>query len=233
MKRFLWVFLLFHTLFLTAQNDTISRRRNIRSHYLEDQLFFNISYIALRNLYPGINQQGFSHSVSFGFIRDIPVNLRRNIGFGIGLGYERNVYFQNLRIWKDEHTGNIQYRILDRNDFISNSFVIKKIIMPVEIRLRGSTADKFKFWRVYAGVTAGYTLSAFSEFENRFAALRYRRLNDIPSKFQFGLHLYAGYGDINGYIYYGLNDLFSPQVKINNEHVRLSDIRFGVTLTFL
>ncbi len=231
-KNVLVLALLFGTMQLFAQ-DTLSNFGSRQARYLEDQLFFNVSYIALQNLYSGIEQQGFSHSVSFGFIRDIPVNLNRNLGFGLGIGYEKNVYFQNLRIWKDEQTGEMQYMILEPGSFSSNSFAVKKLIFPVEIRLRGSTAEKFKFWRLYFGMTLGYVLSAYSEFENENAALRYRNLNDIPSRFQYGIHLYAGYADINGYIYYGLNDLFSPQVKINGEHVPLRDIRFGVMLSFL
>ncbi len=231
-KNALIVALLLYAVNVQAQ-DTLSNFRSRQSHYLEDQLFFNISYIALQNLYEGISQQGFSHSISFGFIRDIPVNLRRNVGFGVGFGYEKNVYYQNLRIWKDEQTGEMQYSVLEPGTFSSNSFAVKKLIFPVEFRLRGSTAEKFKFWRVYAGVTFGYVISAYSEFENENISLRYRNLNDIPAKFQYGLHLYAGYADINGYIYYGLSDLFSSQVKINGEHVPMLDIRFGVMLSFL
>jgi hypothetical protein len=215
--------------------DTVSMNEFSRPDhkYLEDQIFFQFSYITLKNLYPDLKQQGFSNSLSFGYIRDLPVNLRRNIGFGIGIGFERNVYFQNLRVKVDEQTGRISYEILDEGTYRLNAFGIKRLVFPVEFRLRGSTATKFKFWRVYTGVTLGYVLGAFAEYENDYVSVKYKYLGMIPSKFQYGIHLYAGYADLNGYIYFGLNDLFSPEVHINDTHIPMQDIRFGVMLSFL
>jgi len=232
--RFLFPVLLF-SLSLQAQSgrDTTDLRREIGQRYLEDQIFFQFSYISLTNLYPDIIQQGFSNSVSFGFIRDIPFNYRRNVGMGIGIGYERSIYFQNLKIEVDPATGEIIYQIMDPESYRLNAFAIKRLVFPVEFRLRGSTPEKFKFWRVYGGMTFGYTVGAFSEFENEHASIRYYNLKSIPSPFQYGVHLYAGYADLNAYIYVGLNDLFSPDVKINDTHVPMQDIRFGVMLTFL
>jgi len=201
--------------------------------YLEDQIFFQFTYIILKNLYPGIVQQGFSNSVAFGFIRDIPVNRRRNIGFGAGFGYERSIYYQNLKIEADPETGEIRYTLLRPDSYRLNAFGIKRLVFPLEFRLRGSTAEKFKFWRFYGGITWAYTVGAFSDYENDRVSLRYRRLKHLPSRFQYGLHAYAGYADLNAYLYVGLNDLFSPDVKIENRHVPLQDIRFGVMLTFL
>ncbi|NPA42429.1 MAG: PorT family protein [Chlorobi bacterium] len=215
-----------------ATNDTLFPPP-LGPRYLEDQLFFQFSYITLKNLYPGIVQQGFSNSVSFGFIRDVPVNSRRNVGFGIGLGYERNVYYQNLRIKVDEGTGEVSFEILDPARYRLNAFGMKRLIVPVEFRVRGSTPKKFKFWRLYAGVTFGYTLGAFSDYDNGRVWIRYRNLNRLPSKYQYGVHIYGGYAELNAYIYAGLNDLFSPDVKVNGEHVPLQDLRFGVMLTFL
>jgi len=235
--RMLIIAILFNWFLVEAQNDTtdslLIEREKIGQKYLEDQLFFQFSYIVLKNLYSEIVQQGFSNSLSFGFIRDIPLNYRRNVGFGIGMGYERSIYYQNLKIDVDKETGKINYEIMEPGTYRLNAFGIKRMIFPVEFRLRGSTAEKFKFWRVYTGMTFGYTVGAFTDFENKYVSLRYRHLKKIPSKFQYGLHLYAGYADLNAYLYVGLNDLFSPTVQINGEHVPLQDIRFGVMLTFL
>ncbi len=234
MLRILLLVLAF-PLVLNAQQDRPASENlpEADRKYLEDQLFFQLSYVTLKNLYPGIKQQGFSNSVSFGFIRDIPLNVRRNIGLGVGLGFERTIYFQNLRIKVDEQSGAIGFELLDPDYYRINAFGIKRLIVPLELRLRGSKADKFKFWRLYAGLTFGYVLSAFSEFENANVSIKYRNLHSIPSKYQYGIHLYAGYADLNGYIYFGLNDLFSPEVKVNDTHIPMQDIRFGVMLSFL
>ncbi len=228
-----WAFLLF--LMLTAragaQSDTTGRTDF--SHYLEDQVFFNLSYINIRHLYPGVSQQGFSHAVSFGFIRDIPVNLRRNLGFGLGFGYERDVYYQNLRIGKDEQTGRIIYEVLTPGDYINNAFVVKKLIMPVEFRYRNSTAERFRFFRIYTGFLLGYTVGAESHYETEKLAVQYIKLTAIPSRWQYGVYVYAGYGELNGYVYYGLNDLWSQKVAVNGQHAPMYDLKFGVMLSFL
>ena len=216
---------------LTAQVDSTAQRNFV--HYLEDQVFFNVSYINIRHLYPGISQQGFSHAISFGFIRDIPVNLRRNLGFGLGFGYERDVYYQNLRISKEEQTGAITYQVLAPDDYINNAFVVKKLVFPIEFRYRNSTAERFRFFRIYTGMMLGYTVGAESHYETEKVALHYIKLSDIPNGWQYGLYLYAGYGELNGFVYYGLNDLFSPQVEIGGSHVPMYDLKFGVMLSFL
>ncbi len=234
LRKFILTFFLLISFFSPGQSsNTKEIEINRDSKYLEDQIFFNFSYISLTNLCEGIRQQGFSNSVSFGFIRDIPLNVRRNIGFGLGIGYERSVYFQNLRIKVNESDGSIQYEILDPAQYRLNNFGIKRLIVPLEIRLRGSSATKFSFWRFYAGITLGYTLGAFSDFEDQNISLRYKNLGNIPSKYHYGVHVYAGYGELNGYIYFGLNDLFSPEVKINDNHIPLQDLRFGIMLSFL
>ncbi len=203
------------------------------SHYLEDQLFFNLSYVALRQMPPGLVQQGFSHSVSYGFIRDIPVNLRRNFGFGVGVGYERTTLYQNLRVWVSEADGQVRFRVMDPQSYLNNAFVIKKLVFPLEIRYRNSTPEKLRFFRLYAGVMPAYTLGAESHFENDQLSVVYRKLKNLPARWNWGTYLYIGYGELNGYIYYGLNDLFSPQVLIDGKHYPVYDLRFGVMLSFL
>ncbi len=211
--------------------DTI--RRPDFQFYLEDQLFFQLSYVSLRNLYPGVKQLGFSHSYAFGFIRDIPVNKRRNLGFGVGIGYGKDLYYQNLKVTVDETDGTVSYQLIQPGDFKSNLFAVKKLLFPVEIRLRTSTPEKYKFWRLYTGITFSYVTDVFAEFENDYLTLRYRHLQFLTARWQYGIHFYIGYGELNAYIYYGLNDLFSPQVKINGEHIPLYDVKFGIMLTFL
>ncbi|NPA46432.1 MAG: PorT family protein [Chlorobi bacterium] len=227
----IWLLLILFSSSVFGQTDTLDAKRF--SHYLEDQLFFNLSYIAIRHLHPDLTQQGFSHSVSFGFIRDIPVNLRRNLGFGLGVGYERDIFYQNLRISVSESDGSIQYTILDPGSYLNNAFVIKKIVFPVEFRYRNSDATRFRFFRIYAGTLIGYTVGAESHYETDKVSVDYRKLTSIPNRWQWGVYLYAGYGELNGYIYYGLNDLFSPQVKFNGTHVPMYDLKFGVMLSFL
>src|SRR4030065_599486 len=100
-KYWLLFFLLFSFVKPQAQviNDSI-----IDIKYLEDQLYISLAYNILGNKPATISQNGFSGGFSLGFIKDIPLNARRNIGFGVGVGYAYNVYVQNLKISRENQT---------------------------------------------------------------------------------------------------------------------------------
>jgi len=203
------------------------------AYYLEDQFYFGMSYIALRNLPENIFQNGFSNAIKFGYIRDLPVNERRNLGFGIGLGMSWDTYLQNLRISIDENTGEVRFKILGENDvYKSNSFTLTKIDIPLEFRWRGSAPDKFKFWRFYAGPVLSYVMHTSSEYINDYVDVQYKDIQIIES-WQTGLSLSVGYGTWNFNYYYGLHNIFKNDLQIENQKISLEDMRFGFVYYFL
>ncbi len=210
-------------------NDSLYKPDN---YYLEDQLYFGVSYIILRDLPTNVSQNGFSNQIKFGFIRDIPINEQRNFGFGLGLGYSTDTYYHNMRVSVDEQSGQMIYHLLEGEDYRTNSFTIRKIDIPFEIRLRGSSPKKFKFWRVYAGIITSYTLNAESEFTSSTIDIVYKKLN-IVNKWNYGLSLSVGYGIWNFNLYYGLSDIIKENVKIDNQSVHLKTIHVGVIYYFL
>ncbi len=233
MKKLLFILLTLSLLPTYSQSDTkIDSLYKPDKYYLEDQLYFGISYIILKNLPDGIAQNGFSNSIKFGFIRDIPINEKRNLGFGIGLGYSRDVYYHNLRVSVDESTGNLQYQILDAGDFKTNSFTIHKIDLPFEIRIRGSRSNKFKFWRVYSGIITSYDFSAESQFTTSNVNVTYKNLK-IINPIKFGLNISAGYGLWNFNFYYGLSNIMKKGLKYNDLDIKMNDMHFGVIYYFL
>jgi hypothetical protein len=58
----------------SQQNSPVDSLYKPDTNYLEDQFYFGISYIVLKNLPEGIVQNGFSNSLKVGFIRDFPLN---------------------------------------------------------------------------------------------------------------------------------------------------------------
>ena len=80
MKYFISVISL---LIVTVSNSQSSL---VDDKYLEDQFYIGLHYNSLRNSPIDFNQNKFSSTLSFGFIRDIPFNKRRNFGIGTGLG---------------------------------------------------------------------------------------------------------------------------------------------------
>ncbi len=201
-------------------------------HYYEDQLYFGLSYIVLKDLPPDVKQNGFSNSLRFGLIRDFPVNEQRNFGFGVGFGYSRDVYYHNLKIYVDEQTGNVLFQSLEGIDYKTNSFTVHKLDFPVEIRWRGSTPTKFKFWRLYTGITFSYVLNSESQFVTDKANIIYKKL-EISEPWRFGYTLAVGYGLWNFSLYYGLNNIIKEEIKYNNNPINMRDFHLGVIYYFL
>ncbi len=93
MRKIAVLFFLF-SLSLQAQNDSAF----VDNKYLEDQIYFNLTYIQMLNLPDRISQSGFSFGLGGGFIKDFPLNKRRNIALGAGLGYGLNNYYFNVKL---------------------------------------------------------------------------------------------------------------------------------------
>jgi len=197
--------------------------------YLEDQLYIGVTYNSLYKLPEDISQNGFSNGIFFGYIKDIPINAKRDFGFALGLGYGRNTYFQDLRI--EEVDGATTFEQV--KSFSRNKFSLHTIEFPIEIRWRTSTPTKYKFWRIYSGVKMGYVFASNAKLKKE-GTIKVRGIKEV-NKFQYGLTLGAGFGTWNLNIYYGLNDIFSADAFINSteELVRTRDLRIGLIFYIL
>ena len=88
--------LLWFPIVLSGQEATDST--DIYSKYREDQFYVSATYNLLGNKPEDVSQRGFSTGFHLGFIRDIPINERRNIALGVGIGLSSNSYNQNILI---------------------------------------------------------------------------------------------------------------------------------------
>jgi len=128
---------------------------DVDSLYREDQFYAGITYNLLNKRPDGISQNGFSSGIHFGFIRDMPINERRNVSIGVGLGYSGNSFNQDLQISRDA-SGVVSYtELTDLSSFTKNKFATHIIEMPIEFRWRTSTKSSYKFWRIYTGFKLG------------------------------------------------------------------------------
>lgn len=195
----IWFYVvLFFSLTSFAQDDVQEVEQVFDEKYLEDQLYVSLSYQRLINLPLEIEQTGFSYSFSVGFIKDIPLNNKRNIGFGAGLGYNLNThYFKVVKIERPE----------EENISTSNKVVLNMIEFPLEFRIRSSSPDKYNFWRFYPGIKFNYSFYNSSNIKQSedFDVFDVIDIND----FQYGVSMAAGYNKWNIYCYYGLSDLFN------------------------
>jgi hypothetical protein len=208
------IFFLLFTGFIQAQKDSTF----VDNKYLEDQLYFNLTYIYMLNLPDKISQSGFSFGLGGGFIKDFPLSKKRNIGLGAGLGYGLNNYYFNVQLDAAEPSAN-------EETLKNNKIILHTVELPIELRFRNSTALKYKFWRFYPGFKIAYVFANNTSFSRSadFDVSDIININD----FIYGLTFSAGYNKWNLHLYYGLNDLFNES-NANDYQINISDFRIGL-----
>lgn len=229
MKQYYFIVFLLTVGLLTAQENSIKNNDTINdSRYFEDQFYVGLSYILMDKLPDTISSNGFSNSLQLGFIKDIPFNKRRNLALGLGLGYGRHTYYQNLKILKINET--TQFDVADK--FKSNKFSMHAIELPIELRWRTSTKNRYKFYRIYFGGKLSYAFITNSKFRGTDNTIKVNGIKEL-NKLQYGLSLSMGYGTLNVNVYYGLSDLFSDAKLLGTTPIKMRDFRVGLIFYIL
>ena len=203
------------------------------SLYKEDQFYIGTTYNLLIDKPDDLKQNSFSLGFHLGFIKDMPINKRRNKSIGIGLGYSTNSYIQNMLI-QQNNSGSFNYSIIDTDivSFTKNKFSEHVLELPIEYRWRTSTKASYKFWRIYAGIKLGYVFANRSKFKGSLGELKYNNNRDFNA-FQYGLTLSAGYNTWNIYVHYGLNSIFSNTAQLNGEDLNINVVKIGLMFYIL
>lgn len=203
------------------------------SLYREDQIYVGFTYNLLSGSPDGITGRQFSGGFHSGFIRDFPLNKRRNLALGIGLGWSINTYGQNLFIGEDA-SGETIFRNLegDEVEFDKNRFSTQSVDLPVQFRWRTSTSESYKFWRIYGGIRPSYVYyfrSNFIQPENTV------RQTDVPEleRLRLGATFTFGYNTFNFHFYYSLNSFFNGDASINGENIDLKTFQVGLMFYIL
>ncbi|NNF19840.1 MAG: PorT family protein [Flavobacteriaceae bacterium] len=212
---------------VTPEQDSLLPDPN----YLEDQFYVGLTYNILLNKPEGVKQRNLSYGLQGGFIKDIPLNLKRNVAIGIGLGYAVNSYYSNLRA--TENGEDFNYEVISDNfSYKRNKIETHLIEVPIELRLRNSDPVDYKFWRFYAGVKLGYVVGSRSkivtkDFKDSF-------YNTDTDNFRYGLMVNLGYNTFNIHAYYALNTLFEPgKANVNGEEIGMTPLRIGLIFYIL
>ena len=198
-----------------VENDTIDSR------YREDHIYVSFSYNLLNNKPTTDDNSLFSGGFSLGYIYDIPFNERRNVGFGVGLGYAYNSYSSSFLFDPEE-----QNKLYE-----TTRFKTQLVELPIEFRWRTSTASDFSFWRVYGGVKVSYLFHSKTKFKFENQTITLKNISQLE-RFQYGLFLSAGYGSWNIYVYYGLSPLFND-IKVDDKQLDLKDFSLGLKFYIL
>ncbi|MCW5516295.1 PorT family protein [Muriicola sp. Z0-33] len=223
--------LLLIVLFSMSINAQSSGDSAVGSKYLEDQFYVGLNYNFLLNKPDNVTQSNLSYGLQGGIIKDIPINARRNIAFGIGLGYSVNSYFTNLQV--TETTDGFQYRVLESGTSFKRSKIETHAIeMPIEFRWRNSTADSYKFWRVYTGVKLGYVVGSRSKFVSMDEKFSFYNTDTV--NFQYGIMINLGYNTFNVHAYYALNEFFESGTQtVDNSNIDFTPLRIGIIFYIL
>ena len=226
MRRCLLSLLYVIPLFSISQNILI---KDLDSLYREDQIYFGFSYNSLTDVPEAFAQTNFSPGFKIGAIRDFPINCKRNIALGFGLGYALNIYAQNLKISTDINNV-FNYELQSDQNYKKNRFSFHTVEIPFEFRWRTSNAQTHRFWRIYTGFKASYIFSssAFYQSENQTITEKDLELRS----WQYGLTLSAGYNNWNAFIYYGLNPIFDD-IAVNQSVLEIKTIKVGLIFYIL
>lgn len=217
--------------FCQTDND-FTDKSELYKNYREDQFYVSVTYNLL-NLKPNnVNQNGFSSGFHFGFIRDMPVNEKRNFAIGLGLGLSSNSFNQNIAITESNNT--VVYNIIDEREVnvSKNKFTTYLVEVPLEIRWRTSTYEEYDFWRIYTGIKFGYLLYNSTKINSDSGNVKLSNIDDF-NRLQYGITLSAGYGTWNFHVYYGLNSIFDNSARLNGQSIDMSSLKLGLMFYIL
>ncbi|OEY72062.1 porin family protein [Salegentibacter salarius] len=203
----------------------------IDSLYREDQFYVGLTFNLISNKPDAISQSGFSGGLHAGFTRDFPLNKRRNIAIAVGLGWSLNSYSQNLFIGEDEAGESIFRELTNDIDYSTNRFSTQLIEAPLEFRWRTSTAETYKFWRIYTGLRFGYIYHFKSNFVQPGNQVVQTEVPELD-RFRMGATFTFGFNTFNFHLYYSLNSLF-PDAQLNGETIDVSVFRAGLMFYIL
>jgi hypothetical protein len=201
-------------------------------HYREDQFYIGITYNVITDVPSDVATRGLSGGLHFGFLRDMPLNERRNVAIAIGAGLSIDRFGQTLFIGETPDNKTI-FRILNSDiDYSTNYFSTYTLEAPVEFRWRTSTDSSYKFWRIYAGFRVGYSYYYKAKFKQTGNNVNQTNIPEFD-KLRMGASLSFGYNTFNFYFYYSINPFFKDAVTVDNQKVDFKTVKVGLMFYIL
>lgn len=204
-------------------------KKEVDSLYREDQFYIGLTYNILTERNTGLNSKGFSGGLQVGFLRDFPLNKRRNFAIAIGGGYAFNKYGSNLQV--SEIDNQTHFSIIAGDiDYDTNRFVMHEVEVPLEIRWRTSTPEEYKFWRIYGGIKLGYVFSHAATYKERdtYRVSNIAELNTL----RYTAFLNFGWNTFNFQVQYALTPFFE-NAFLNDQPLDISTIKVGLMFYIL
>ncbi len=206
--------------------------QEIDSLYREDQFYVGVTYNILVNTPEGVNNEGFSGGLHFGFLRDMPINERRNIAIAAGLGYAVNKYGYTMFIGDDGNNNTTFVALTDDFTYDKNRFVTHQIELPVEFRWRTSTPESYRFWRIYSGFKLGYVYYHKATFVQDNTRIQQTAIPEFD-KLRTSVFLNFGYNTFNFQVQYNFNSFFNNDATLDGQPIDLSAFKMGLIFYIL
>ena len=218
--------------FLGFSQDEISQDSIVDTKYREDQFYIGVNYNIVTDVPSGVKTRGLSGGIHFGYVRDMPINKRRNVAIAVGAGLALDQYGQTLFIGEDANENSI-FRVLDSEvDFDQNRFSTATLEVPIQFRWRTSTASSYKFWRIYGGVRVGYTYwykSTFKQPSNNVGQTNIPEFDNL----RFSATLSFGYNTFNFFASYSINPFFKDATTEEGAQVDFKSVKLGLVFYIL
>ena len=226
LNSFIFTWLLSLSLFAQESDEDVF----VDNHYYEDQFYVGLQYNTLLGTKNGITNTGVPFGIEAGFIKDIPLNKKRNKGIGIGVGYLFDVSRPNVAITAN---GNKLDFTIDKN-FSQYNYTTHNIEIPIEYRWRTSTPTNDSFWRIYTGISFIYTLSNKASFDDGNGnTTSFKNISQLNSK-NFSLYTSVGFGTWNLYLKYYLKSPFKDSVRtVTGQRLNFNELKIGVMFYIL
>ncbi len=224
MKR-IFIFLCFS--FLSAHVWSQKDSLQIGDKYSEDQLYISITYNQLFSQPSQVKGSGFSYGLSSGFMRDISFNKEGTLALGLGVGYGYDSFNHGLKVSRVNNEVTFEVD----NSLTSNKLSIHSLEFPLELRWRDSSVNKYKFWRIYAGLKVSYNFSNTFTFNNGTQDFNFRNVSRF-NKWQYGLTMAAGFDAFTAHLYYGLTPILKD-TSIGTSNIETKIIRIGLVFYLL
>lgn len=232
MKKFFFIVLVATGFLGFTQDSDDKEKSELYKNYREDQFYISVTYNLLSQKPSGLNQSGFSTGFHFGFIRDMPINKKRTVALGIGLGLSTNSYNQNMAI--TEVNNQRVFNIINESEInvSKNKFTTYLLEAPFELRWRKSSPTTYNFLRIYPGFKLGYLFYNSSKLKSSDGDVKLSNIDSF-NRFQYGFTLSAGYGTWNVHAYYGLNAIFGDSAKLDGAALDVSSFKIGLMFYIL
>lgn len=222
MKKQLIIIFLFFTCAVFSQRDSLQ----IGERYLEDQVYFGVTYNQLFDQPTQVKESGFSYGLNVGYMKDIPLLKSGTVALAIGIGYAFDTFNHGLKVSALNNE-----TVFEIDSKVSNNLKIHALEVPLEFRWRTSTANRYKFWRIYTGVKISYNLKNTFVFTAPTETFEYSNINRFQ-KVQYGITFSAGYAAFNFNLYYGLTPLLK-EARLGTTEISTKVLKMGLVFYLL